>query len=379
MELYIKGVKKLKFKEVKMMLFSKNPKDFLWRITHNNFLQGFQDKSVCFYPSCGRNFQGLLDLPYELFVLSDYRFFKLPRIEDAWLYVRTSEVQVFHRERDDKWVVFFGRENNKVLRRIQSAGLKLSCFIGKNDGCREGGNHECVNEWTFFRKVLRVASDRMVYITDHWRRSRWHRLYRLIKSPSLFKAFCESKPADVEVDDPNLVYGLAGWVFIVKGVLFRQDSESREHFLYPFYSEETVEHLVLRHPQRIRGISFKKVHLSFEFDDIAIAIEESDGLVVSRNCFKKLEQEGLSEEKAYIVNNWRLETNDAKVFMEQVLRLAYERKWRVVSVLPFGGGRHRGILEAAKDWKEDLPEVVRIFHIHPKDFNDIEEELTKIC
>lgn len=349
------------------------------------FLKGFQGKSVCFYPSCGTNFRGLLDFPYELFVLSDYGVSSLSRRIDSFnfdgdvqLYASADKIRVFKRESDSKWVVLFFQDNNEVLARIKSSGLKLSCFIGKNDGCRKGGNYECVNEGAFFRKVLRVADEKMVYITDHQRHDRWSRLYRLTEAPFLFRAFYESKLVDVEADELNLFYGFAGWVFIFKGVLFRRNFGSRGHFLQPDYSEETVEYLVLRHPQRIREITFKRVRLRFEFDDIAVAFTESDGFVVSRDCFNQLKQDGLSEKRAYIVNDWHRETRDAKVFMEQVLRLAYKRRWRVVSVLPFGRGRHRGILEVAKDWKEDLPEVVRIFHIHPGDFNDIDGELNFI-
>jgi|GEM_PF-2839924 len=387
------------------------------------FLQSFQGKSVCFYPSCGENLRGLAEMPYELFVLSDYRphrsLYRLGRVSNGvtmealrepqyaaerrrffasvsyslgGVLLRASTIRTRVFQKDGKWFVLFFQDNNEAIARIKSAGLKVSCFIGKNDGCNEGGNYECVNEWPFLRKVLRIAADRMVYITDHFRRATkygrgWLKSnsYLLARSPRLFDSFYQSRPADLNEVDKRSVYGLAGWVFVRKGVLFTRDDSrptvpymARRHFLLPDYSEETVEYLVLRHPQRIRGKSFKRVRLSFEFDDIGVAVAQSDGLIVSQHCFELMREDGLPQDKFYVVRNWSFETRNAKVFMERILRLANERRWRVVSTLPFGGGVHEGILQAACEWEGDLPEVVRIFHIDPSDFNDIEGELTEL-
>lgn len=386
------------------------------------FLQGFRGKKVCFYPSCGSNLCGLLDLPCELFILSDYlpllhcegvsniepfrepryiseckRFFSKVNFSlgGVSLYASMIRARVF--EKDGKWFVLFFQDNNEALKQITLAGLKLSYFIGKNDGCREGGNYECVNEWHFLRKVLRIADDRMVYITDHLQRMPYYgrgwlenNLRLLARSPRLFNSFWESKPADLSDVDKRSIHAVGGWVFVRKRVLFRKDQNAmkspyrfRRHFLMPNYSDETVEYLVFRHPRRRRSISFNRVCLTFEFDDILVAIGESDGLVLSEHCYDLLSkdnllQNNLPKDKVYIVSNWAKETRNSKAFTERVLSIAYERGWGVVSVLPFGGGRHRGILEAACSWERSLPEMVRIFHIDPGDFNDIEEELTEI-
>jgi hypothetical protein len=47
------------------------------------------------------------------------------------------------------------------------AGCKVHHFVGICDGCREGGNLECVHERPFVRRLMRIAADEMHYITDH--------------------------------------------------------------------------------------------------------------------------------------------------------------------------------------------------------------------
>ena len=132
--------------------------------------------NVLFYPSCGNNISGLFDMPYDIFILADYypnntderkAFFKKlkksePKIR---LYKSTVRTRVFRV--GSKWGFLFFQDNNEVFRRITDAGFKISCFVGVNDGCREGGNYECVNDIIWLKKVLKQFQNNGLYITDH--------------------------------------------------------------------------------------------------------------------------------------------------------------------------------------------------------------------
>ena len=65
--------------------------------------------------------------------------------------------------------LFFFQQNNEVLAIMRLLGVKLSCFIGRNDGCEEGGNYgDCVNEALFFKRLIpMIPAEGMKYLTDH--------------------------------------------------------------------------------------------------------------------------------------------------------------------------------------------------------------------
>lgn len=64
-------------------------------------------------------------------------------------------------------VILFMEDNLKTLERIRQAGLRICLFIGKNDGCRLGGNNICVNEIPYFIQLIDVLGDEWLYVTDH--------------------------------------------------------------------------------------------------------------------------------------------------------------------------------------------------------------------
>lgn len=116
-----------------------------------------------------------MQLNCDLFVFSD----KDPR-NSSWTRIRQdfekhhhpielldqSESHVVFRS-EDKTGILFWEDNNRTLRRIHEAGLKVHHFVGICDGCSEGGNHECVHERPFVSRLLQVGAKDMKYTTDH--------------------------------------------------------------------------------------------------------------------------------------------------------------------------------------------------------------------
>ena len=119
-------------------------------------------------------------LEYDVFVFSDCapsdknqrQRFRQAVQEDArtcgvvcTLYKATVRTRVFRS--GGKWGFLFFQDNNEVLTRIANAGYLISGFMGIRDGCTEGGNYECVNEFPFFGKVLSLANSPFSYYTNH--------------------------------------------------------------------------------------------------------------------------------------------------------------------------------------------------------------------
>jgi hypothetical protein len=176
------------------------------------------NSSVLFYPSCGcENISSeLFDLPYDVFVLSDYGrmnrdhefidfirnptvdrsnyqalidHYKLPSSTEMlafWDHFRSKLPRqslsdrepriVIHLARKDmiyfslgkKQVILLLWDNNIALALLKSMGVIISCFVGVNDGCQEGGNYECVNSEYWLRRVFDLMhEDGLLYISDH--------------------------------------------------------------------------------------------------------------------------------------------------------------------------------------------------------------------
>jgi hypothetical protein len=135
---------------------------------------------LLFYPSAGDEDGFVCDFDADILIFSDYRHKFIGTKHELWRkFLRfctphaidevgeTEDVKIFRIDQR-KWGLFFFLDNNSVLKLIQQSGYKIFWFIGKNDGCREGGNYECVNKTEFFSKILKLMSKSgMTYITDH--------------------------------------------------------------------------------------------------------------------------------------------------------------------------------------------------------------------
>lgn len=133
-------------------------------------------RRLCFYPSSGdRLLWAVMRVDCELFVMAEKRPPRAlwARIE-AEFAARRLPVERLHEspkhlafasQGKQAWIFF--EDNNLTLQRIGDGGLSIASFVGICDGCREGGNLECVHERPFLRRLLPLAQDGMRYFTDH--------------------------------------------------------------------------------------------------------------------------------------------------------------------------------------------------------------------
>jgi hypothetical protein len=136
---------------------------------------------LLFYPSCGtRCIADIMALDCDVFVFADHRA-RNPRARRRFwneieaegqtmgkpltLEASTVGTRVFRV--GEKLGFLFFRDNNEVLARIRRTLRVVHCFVGINDGCREGGNYECVHSRPFLYSLLSASAADLVYITDH--------------------------------------------------------------------------------------------------------------------------------------------------------------------------------------------------------------------
>lgn len=131
---------------------------------------------LCFYPSSGSELLwAVMELDADLFVFTDKerRNGNWARIEASFIRNR-KPIELLEYGWDylkfrsgDKTGLLLWEDNNNTIDRLTKAGCKVHHFVGICDGCREGGNLECVHERPFVRRLMRIAADEMHYITDH--------------------------------------------------------------------------------------------------------------------------------------------------------------------------------------------------------------------
>ncbi len=149
-------------------------------------------KTVGYYPSAGFYDKKILSYPFDVIILSDYvdsqsingnwqgHIFTQPqKIKSAFIKndLKIREFIEFEVDRDLSYAVFeknekiflyFFEDNNNTVERLVSAHLSLDGLITINDGCREGGNYECINTKKWLYNLESVLQEDTVFVRDHF-------------------------------------------------------------------------------------------------------------------------------------------------------------------------------------------------------------------
>ena len=333
---------------------------------------------LLFYPSSGSHLGPLLGMDYDVFVFADKspstgegrrRFYSEVKrnAPNITLHASTKRTRVFRF--GSKWGFLFFQENNDVLERIKASGNSIACFIGINDGCREGGNYECVNEPKFFSKVLSCAEpDGMTYVTDHTDVLRKKSLYPDVdffnkRAPGFYKEF------------------------IWDDKYFRCQSISADFRGYsPSPSDIISEYKIIRLVPEVYEYQGPSARLTIEHDSIINHLVDLNGVVISPRCKHLIER--LKPEFAHSI---KLETVGDYFFrpskrgntgsgssLKQLLQIGIDKNWGVIGTTAFGEGNHIDFFKVVDGWNEGLPRWIRIFHFDMNDFSDIKSNLRKI-
>jgi hypothetical protein len=147
-----------------------------------------KNSSICYYPSSGFWDTKILNLPFDVILLSDY--IDCNRNRKNRVNTNQSEIEAnlniltrgMHIEierninKDESYIVFeidqkifiyYFEDNRNVRNRLIEQGIKLDAFIIHNDGCMEGGNYECVTNSEWSKEMEKVYKDNTIIVQDH--------------------------------------------------------------------------------------------------------------------------------------------------------------------------------------------------------------------
>lgn len=233
------------------------------------------EPDVTFYPSSGHGREKLdaWELDGDLVIMADKKPDQSNTI-DNWfesfggdsdrLFASSDNYRI--EQRGDRYFCFFSDDNNAVFEKIRDANLPITTFIGINDGCREGGNYECVNNKSWLSRVFkRFPTSGGRYITDH--------------SPVIYPAnhqhwrpYAPKPHREFIFEDWNLKGGYGRFRRYSSGMYGRG-----------------LQYKVYRHDRSVwRWESETDVTVTLEHDSIANHCESIDGVVVSRRCKDQL-------------------------------------------------------------------------------------------
>jgi len=282
-----------------------------------DFLSILTGKSVMLYFSSCSFREELLNLPFDYIILNN------KGIND--LYHKPGCSQIIA----DK-VITLTVDNERAIRILISVGVKISCVVGIQDGCEEGGNHECVYSFNFFSRLSAIVSEDFLYLTNHY----------FIKGNPLKRSvpynFLKQKP-EILGFDPLI---LSDYCNDIESIfIFKVKKTDPDTISYKVGQVEVVVH-----------------HLSIW--DMA---GQMDGLIIP-------------EYPIMVRNNFIDESLIKKCLLqhdgiEEMLPWALKNKFETIGSVPLQGDEvmSKKILDKIEHWTEDYPKTIHFFHLLKSD------------
>jgi len=327
-------------------------------------------KRLCIYPSCGRDYRLVSKIwGFDGLILIDsYRHFRHPkfgkslRFDEPAIYIG-EDGAVFQSE--TYFSIIMIEDNNIALNFLIKENIRLHGFIGKTDGCREGGNYECTNDSYFFWKILQITDFPLQYYTDHFPKHA-HTEY----SPSHWTGFPQNNGQIEKV-----------WVDEEAHSFFcsRQYSISRQNI--PNHFPKTLKNnphrlsflLVERHDIDIKQGCFGSVTAIFMQESILSSLLRIDGLFCTYRIFRKWAWRGYNQDNWYHVEN--ISQQESYPHTKKILEICLENRWETVATMPYGNGQHQGIIQALQEWEGEYPKRIYFCYLDDGDYSDIADQL----
>lgn len=346
---------------------------------------GDSSSRLLFYPSSGSDARWPFDYDYDIFVFSDHcKWGNTPeklmkaiqkRFTDRLDIVFFSEKKCVFKYGVKIGFVLF-EDNNIAIRKIKNSGRTISAFVGKCDGCLEGGNYECVNESPFLDKVMNLMDEEgMMYVTTHssllYPRKMNNLLY-IAPRPyqELILGGVSYKTQDGAWD---------GW--------YERDSNGRHLF------GGKKSFIIKRHTPTVHKYQIGKITLSVEHDTIADHLDELDAAIVSfpfitRYLFRYSDRlpkqdrgksltrsDNIHEFPKYFFSPSKKDGWTAEKSLRELLHKSDENKWSSVGTIAFGEGQHSQFKSILQEWSSEYPKSLRLFHMDSGDYKGLITDL----
>ncbi len=224
-------------------------------------------------------------------------------------------------------------DNERTLRLLINAGVKISCVVGIQDGCEEGGNHECVNSYNFFSRLSAIVPEEFLYITNHC----------FVKGNPLKRSvpynFIEQKP-EILGFDPLLLSE------------YCKDPESIQ-----IYNVRKTDPLTINY--RVGQIDVFVHHLSIW--DMAGLM---DGLIIPD--YPKMVRDNFLDES--VIQKCLPHSQE----IEEMLSWALKNNFETIGSIPLGNDlvMKNTVLDKVKLWTESFPKKIHFFHLLKSDLSN---------
>lgn len=278
-----------------------------------------EGKTVLFHPSACEYHDDLQDLPFD------------------YVYLNRHGFELSRRGK----VICSGFDNNEALGYLHLMKISVHCFVTINDGCCEGGNHECAARATHFGKLMTVAHDTCEFYSNHIGDQRFLNVPWKGQKIDDIPAFL-----DILTRHSSGHPSLNGWRFQ------RELPESR--------------HL------RIGSID-----VQIHWDSILSDYARHDALFISKSSENTLKAFEFYFNAYKICGKAPLpaiiDMGDAAAGRSIVpfLEIANEKGWSKIALTPFTKNRYREVIGEIRAWDRPYPREIAFYHLHAGDYKDI--------
>jgi hypothetical protein len=267
---------------------------------------------VIFYPSSCNYHDKFQDTPYDVVILNSRSIRQQRRINKVYC---------------------LNYDNNELLGLFLAKGITISSLIIIRDGCKEGGNYECIAKDGFFGRLMPVMAEKLDYFCDHASFS--------IDVPARFEEF--QRPAYLEP-------------FI--------------RFSYPLQDVKAF-HVTTRIDEK--SFMLGRIRLKIIQDSIWRGLNQSDLTVVkitgSSQWAIRYYLKGLMPDED-LSKRFEFVTEPRMTSIEHLLKRADANKLRRLSFMPMGG-RYRRIINEIESWGGDYPQEISFYHLNANDFQQL--------
>lgn len=257
-------------------------------------------------------------------------FYRIILIDNCFKNRRMYPKSIFNKGK----VTCIGSDCLESVEYLKNENIKIDCFVSLNEGLYEGGGSYAINSDFFLGYIMPLLKDNYIHIMN---REYYHNMY------------------NVSMDLP----------FEMKEI-----SENEKHYISPFtFSKDNYHngHAKVYKMTRIfntQNFSFNpRLKFSINHDSIWNHYENLDLIAIS---FLQQGQGTYFDKLPKTIN-----LNSSSI--DEVFLHCKLNKIEKVGFTPWGNGYYGSFINRLKDFKDDYPKEIYLFHLNKDDYKEIKE------
>lgn len=300
---------------------------------NHGFLNNLQDKKVLLYVSSTAYNERYQELPFDYVILN--------RLDSQ---IRSMQLV------DDK-VILMPYDNNKALRLLKNAKVKIQCFVGIQDGCVDGGNYECVNSPQFFGRLSPILDDKVIYITNHWSISNGAYGNNVVNGNGFFNSHYRK----VEIDDT--------FPQIAPEFRFCNNESDDKRKIFVAIKKRT----------NLPDLSFKLGNIEIKVSHASVWDYEDDFNCLIHSLLRSKNQYLAGVQRRHYADTTRYENN-----IQILLDDANTKKWEHIGTIPFMNNSYQEFIELCRNWQGEYPKSIHLCHLEDRDLAYLRKYATQL-